>query len=254
MALIRRLRQDRADDRRPFADAFDAVFGERHLSWLCFKRSSLASLGFVASLSLWYVTLTYDRADVLPIIAFGLLTGLFNVPMDYASLLKTRFVIKTIRDRNIRSASLGLLLLDAGLSYSLGFMSCFGASYAALSIWAAGASPYQDPQRFFADWRYVTDPHMFLSVLNINEVASLGPQAVPWLATLMTSLWLWLFMASGLVSRLSRFMNFGFVGLRRWLDVERQPFLAIGVMSIAIVTIAYILFAPIAVLRRMRVI
>ena len=48
-----------------FAAVFDSVFGERHLSWTCFRRSCLASLSSVLIMVCFWWTLYGDTASRL---------------------------------------------------------------------------------------------------------------------------------------------------------------------------------------------
>ena len=78
-----------------FAALFDRVFGERHLSWRCFFRSSIASLAAVAVMTVIWAALrpmdalnayfTMIMRDWAVIIAMTLVA--FNLLPDYASLL-----------------------------------------------------------------------------------------------------------------------------------------------------------------------
>jgi hypothetical protein len=100
---------------RTFARVFDQVFGSRHLSWLCFRRSCLASLIAVAASVIYlgvYMMPGWHRAMetalheghqlalmafVLLIISFflGLAIPFFlaNIIPDYLSLLETRYIL-----------------------------------------------------------------------------------------------------------------------------------------------------------------
>ena len=88
-----------------FCKLFDTVFGTKHLSWSCFRRSAVAS--FIAVIALWFLVdpllglLNYRTASGLDIREALLLGALINVIPDYISLLETRWLL--YRFQNIRS-------------------------------------------------------------------------------------------------------------------------------------------------------
>ena len=63
-----------------------------------------------------------------------------------------------------------------------------------------------------------------------------------------TSVWLWLYAASVLVSRVLLRMNNGVGFLLRVTDVERQPFRSMGFVSVIIVSVLFALGLPVVLL------
>ena len=63
-------------------------------------------------------------------------------------------------------------------------------------------------------------------------------------STFLTSVWLWLYAASVLVSRVLLRMNNGVGFLLRVTDVERQPFRSMGFISVIIVSVLLTLGLP----------
>ena len=103
-----------------FASLFDRVFTERHLSWRCFFRSSVASFAAVVVISLTVaavdpsISLTLPTVD--PTISVGLFEGVFliylllfslviNLLPDYLSLYETRLALGSTSESPRRSAS-----------------------------------------------------------------------------------------------------------------------------------------------------
>lgn len=91
-----------------FASGFDRIFGERHLSWTCFRRSCLASLLSVAVVMLVWGALeprefrrVFDASAgfgvLLVALIFPVLTAGLNFLPDYLSLLETRWAIQRMR-------------------------------------------------------------------------------------------------------------------------------------------------------------
>ena len=63
-----------------------------------------------------------------------------------------------------------------------------------------------------------------------------------------TSVWLWLYAASVVVSRRLLRMNSGVGFLLRVTDVERQPFRSMGFVSVIIVSVLFALGLPLVLL------
>ncbi len=95
-----------------FANWFDRVFGDKHLSWKCFFRSCLASLAAVVLVTLIWVALRpqeialvfrgfWHAPSELGLIQLILLYFLaLNLLPDYISLLETRYIIRLMAKRD----------------------------------------------------------------------------------------------------------------------------------------------------------
>jgi len=211
-----------------FALLFDRVFGERHLSWRCFKRSSVASL-VAAAVSALVISPVWTRmmfgdvpleTDVLSWVAAGAAVAvLINLVVDYLSLLETRLVLRYIE-------SSGWLLL--------GLVADFVVT--ALIGWVVWGAVF----RFV--WEPVSD------TANIVSVSVLSSVFIGFLSTFMTSVWLWLFAGSVPLSRLLLGMNSGVGFLLRVTDIERQPFRSMGFVSVILVSGLFALGLPLVLL------
>ena len=71
-----------------------------------------------------------------------------------------------------------------------------------------------------------------------------GLEAIYFYSAFFTSVWLWLYAASVLVSRVLLRMNSGVGFLLRVTDVERQPFRGMGFVSVFIVSCLFALGLP----------
>jgi len=74
------------------------------------------------------------------------------------------------------------------------------------------------------------------------------PLGIFFYSAFFTSVWLWLYAASVLVSRVLLRMNSGVGFLLRVTDVERQPFRSMGFVSIILVSGLFALGLPLVVL------
>jgi hypothetical protein len=67
-----------------------------------------------------------------------------------------------------------------------------------------------------------------------------------WLPTFFTSIWLWLYAGSGFLLKAARRFDIGFQWFNSKFDIEKKPLQAIGLVSGAIVAVAYWSFALVA--------
>jgi len=143
---LKRLDLDGATSRWPttFISLFDSVFGRRHLSWLCFFRSCVASSCVVAMVLLVWAAFHWNsvrimtklgpRASFVFVVLLTITTSV-SLIADYVSLLKTRYILQRMRGTISFAQVVGLLALDllatgclalgvyAGVWWSFAFLS-----------------------------------------------------------------------------------------------------------------------------------
>jgi len=111
------------------------VFGARHLSWQCFRRSVVYSLCVVTIIFVIWAALfpgvlgRVTRGATHPARAYGLLLILsiltfgINVLPDYVSLLQTRWILQVMtRTRNV-VVTIGLLLANLAAAATISGLS-----------------------------------------------------------------------------------------------------------------------------------
>ena len=213
-----------------FARVFDRVFGERHLSWRCFWRSTLASyLVLLVSFSL--LLLRVGEAEGIGAalracaeIPGALLLGLFsNVMPDYVSLLETRFTLSLMR--NARSTLVITGLVCADLLFSI---LCAGV---AAIVWTYGESVVTGRIKLSEIGLQVV-----VGYIRSDQRAKILTYVVP---AFFTSIWVWLYASSGFVLRAARHLDMGFNWFDRHFDVEKQPLQCIGLVAGALVAVVY---------------
>jgi hypothetical protein len=141
-----------------FSAVFDSVFGRRHLSWRCFRRSCIASVAASAVLlltwfhlrpadarewwmSVWSVT-GVGSLSLLYVAAFLLTIGFV---FDYASLLETRWIIGKMTKALSFRALFGLLAIDVMLSAVIAWVGIRIATtvfYWLISLFIVNVDPY----------------------------------------------------------------------------------------------------------------
>jgi hypothetical protein len=247
-----------------FRDAFDRVFGARHLSWRCFSRSCAASLlSVTAVLAFWLTTrpearmLASDPALLGAVVWLVALTGLMNFVPDYFSLLETRFLLGKAAGRWRTGA---ILLVDALVTAAISFVLIrvsmevvYGSGVVIGSGSGSIVATDGVAQRAidFGRWSdQLTDMVLFresyggitLSMV-VDGSSGYGEVPVPvgiffWSA-FVTSAWLWLFaLAHTLLSVIAR-LGEGFAPILRLFEVQVAPFRAMGFASVLLVSVAF---------------
>lgn len=236
-----------------FADLFDLVFGVRHLSWRCLGASALASIlsatlvvflfwglgvGFVGDLGMLFTDtrIPTDERVWIAVSLTGmllLLAVIFTILPDYLSLLQTRYMIGWVK-RSPRRFPL-LLIADGAVTalialiwmwFSIAVIGRQNATVGEIASIPLGSDP-RSPR----------------------EIGAIGPFAFPFFySTFFTSVWLWFYAASVLLSRVLLKMNSGVGFLLRVTDVENQPFRSIGFVSVLIVSGLFLLGLPFVLL------
>ena len=104
-----------------FIETFDAVFGKHHLTFKCFRRSSIVSISLVILLmllhcsmypeSVWAQTMQSRIGQIIVLVITLLMAIVVNLLPDYISLLETRLILRYISQTNsVKRLSLFLLL------------------------------------------------------------------------------------------------------------------------------------------------
>jgi hypothetical protein len=216
-----------------FSRLFDRVFGERHLSWKCIWRSTVASL--TVSTVVFLFTMFSSRGPFLatPITwstlqahpsflwTFVVIIIQVNVLPDYLFLLKTRWLLSCMK-RHISTAWwVTLIVTDF-------FLTLYLANDAVL----IGLS--SDPS--------VARKTMGYSVVRILvwwKLLSAEGEWVFFYPAFFTSIWLWLYAGSGFILKAARRFDVGFDWFNRKFDIEKKPLQSIGLVAGASVATAY---------------
>lgn len=200
-----------------FCNLFDAIFGEKHLSWRCFVRSSIASVLAVLALYLLFAqvlgVLDERMLGELDLWQAILLGAAINIIPDYISLFETRWLLKQFERVTSFPAQLLVLLGDLVLS---GAIIWLGVTVFHV---ARGAAP--------------PGPVEMLALFSIFSVF--------FYSTFLTSVWAWLYCASSWFMRL-----FVQTPLGRILPIERTPLRQVGLVGGAIVFAVCLILGPVS--------
>jgi hypothetical protein len=254
-----------------FAKLFDRVFGQNHLSWRCFWRSSVASLltsliavataflleperGILSSnqraptltillnaldnLSSWSLFVKFrGHESIGAVYRFG--QGFY--PMSVLDWFVIAFLaITTLFLTNLAPDYLSLLetrwLLKA-------FRSTKISSVAALLlldlVLTAGLSVAWNGAYFILDtelWKVKGWLLMMRDIVIRNAFLGRDWFVIP---SMFTSIWLWLYAGSGFLLKAARRFDIGFDWFNRKFDIEKKPLQSIGLVAGALVAVVY---------------
>ncbi len=230
-----------------FVEVFDLVFGEKHLSWRCFGRSCLASVGAVLVVTVYWAALR--PREVLAALrgsqaantalSYFILTLLLSLWPDYVSLLKSRRLIGWMnrRPRILRllaglAFDLSATIILVGFSWYIYLLLKFIVLYG--GVYSVGL--------IFRLPLYLTVVAMWGSY-SLSAAPGFPPEGIwPW-ATLFTTAWATLYAVAGGLLILARYMGIGLSAARWGLDIDTKPIMSLGVVAMGVVTAAYVIMA-----------
>lgn len=236
---------------RAFAGVFDRIFGERHLTWICFFRSAIASAAcyfIIAAVMLSLIELdpagqsTQTKADIFYVllVAFVLVGLTVNTLADYISLMETRYLINKMIKRPSKTFIVLALIADAVFTTAIYAISLTLVVFVLLDV-----------------ANYIIDDiaHSTLGIdRNIVDFVLFGQKfegfflvlIITFATTLFTSVWVWLCLLGwGFVRNAARFQTL-LQALQFALPIKTSPMRAIGEIAAtatALVFVALSLFS-----------
>lgn len=229
---------------RWFIEAFDRIFGDRHLSLRCFSRSCVASIMAVLVITIMWVVLdptSFKRffssegvAGIFAILVFALM---LNLVPDYLSLLETRLILRRVAHAGAKSLIV-VMILDVIITGGIFF--CW-----VVAIFLILALVIGEPVGVNVD-EYLE----FLSGLILFRVYEDPPitLGIFFYSTYFTSVWLHLFIVSSVATNL--LYSLGRIGnwVMALLDIEGKPFQSMGLIAVGLLTIAFAIYAIMGVI------
>lgn len=233
-----------------FARLFDQAFGEKQLSWKCFLRSCRATI--VVSLIFYLLVMIKSHgspmmsfmsfinrtaSEVDQSVAAGWFVIIWMISMtlipDYISLGETRWVLGRMKKAS-SGVIVSLLVADFILTILIVFCSIgiFALIFAVL--FAVGMDSLMIPDL----------PKIMSDALELAWNAfTWNPEfdyfTPPVYSTFLTSIWIWLFVISGLLVKTAVQTQGVWHRLRGLLDIDNQPFLCIGIVAGLILAIVW---------------
>lgn len=227
-------------------ELFERLFGKRHFSALCIFRSATFSLAaIVFLLALGFLT-HYSYFQTMPAFVaghpgfrikyFGYI--MWSLVPDYFNLYKTRLIIYWTTRHNLPIVVLiAILVLDVGVSYLVFaslyfFFECLNMGYqlvtlGAINVWRLPSTVFWIFKNNVLD-ELITKPSTLGMIMRgpvANEVAVL------FYAGLLPSIWLWLYTAATMVTRIVTRAKGLIKSVVYFLDVEEHPIRSVGLVA-----------------------
>jgi hypothetical protein len=225
-----------------FAQLFDRVFTEHHLSWKCFVRSCIASIAAVLVMTAVYIIVSRvplmggsEQTGGLHLMVVGMLlyAVLFNFVADYISLLESRYIIGKMSKTQSGRQWFILLFVDIILTAAIFIVT--GCLIFSLITLIQGRIPN------LIRWLSLIGYGLTLNIM--SEDSSLGLMGIFFYSTFFTSAWVWGYAISGfLIKAISRTRR-GLQFLLKNLDIEHKPFKSMGFILIVAISAGYLVGA-----------
>ena len=237
-----------------FAAAFDRVFGEKHWSWRCFRRSAVASVLSVGILFGIYWSIYgnvgesfWGLADDEPS-PTALMSGLpaillfaaLNVAPDFVSLLQTRWVLRWLQVR----PGWALVVLDGVATAVIA-----AGTFLVFHVGLFGSVSHGSFDPAWSDI-FAAIPENLYGLISLDpEMSMFGTTlGIFFYSTFLTSIWLWLYLAAGAAVRVAGGFNVGLRWLRGFTDLDQQPFRSLGFAAVLITTLIFLAGIPLILL------
>jgi hypothetical protein len=215
---------------------FDRLFGEKHISWRCFRRSVVSTLiTSTVAVLLTVVTSTHEqtalRVRVNPIYLF-IFAVIGNAVPDYMSLLKSRGLIAGVARWSPHVVLTVIAMVgDVALSVTFGLVAALMAGVLgiiSITVISPGIPEWSEFPRY--------PDLIFDDAMRHSAGLYLLPASV-------ISGWFCIYASSGVLLKAARQLDAGFERIKRWFDIENKPLQAIGLVSGAICAFVYWAFA-----------
>jgi hypothetical protein len=212
---------------------FAAVFGDRHFSWRCIKRSfiisilaNLFSLALVILLNPQSEFLANDSPVTVPVV---LGWALFAVIPDYLNLYKTRMILDLLdRFKNLTSKVLLMTLLLDFLVGLLLFSAIFGTVEGALGAYLYdGIVP--TVSQLVGDLLSENTSHLLWLLSNGDY------QSGFFFTSMLPSAWLWTSIGAMLLGRAWMRADPEVTLFRKIFDVDKSPIQSLGAIAAGLV-------------------
>jgi hypothetical protein len=175
--------------------------------------------------------------------ASDLEAALFNFLPDYLSLLKTRAIIAYMMQNPSRVGNYLLLVVDTLASFGIWLIAFFSLSWIIHGV-GYGHAPHIAAVQAYYDSS--GRPGIFFFIKHPPDGSGttiIDPMNIFLYSTLFTSVWVWLYVLSGWLTRTFRFVKKWGSVLTPYLNVEEKPLHSLGVVAICFESLLYWLVA-----------
>ena len=217
-----------------FIAVFDGIFGKKHLSWRCIRRSCIASFVAVLILTLfWYAIHSDDFYSIVSVTSpkrfipiYLLITVLFNPIPDYFSLLETRWIIGKIKNTNSTKKILYFLALDIVATVSIFLIGMIISLFLLIHILPFIFKDYSSLTYLETLSHYLSE--LYYSITLNSEHGNDITVGVWLYSTFFTSIWVWIYFISGTIIKILVSFAKLFDYVRKIIDIDRNPLRSMG--------------------------
>jgi hypothetical protein len=246
-----------------FETLFETVFAHNHFSTKCFGRSCFASLVSLVVLVLitmgsYQENLLGEPVNVSYFTSTGILRNQITAPFwkylaiasivgliipDYISLFETRLMLRVLRwIRGVSVGSILVLVLDGVITFSTAIIGA-NVGYAFSSHFLEAAwlgrvlEVFTIPGLAFDVMHRLTEYMREVFLVSKNGQSGYSVTRLIVFPGCLSSIWLWLYVASGFIVKFSRWFDAVFDWFNSKVDIERKPLSAIGLVAGALVAV-----------------
>lgn len=217
-----------------FTEVFDRMFGQKHLSWKCFRRScAVSAIGAFLMLCIWatrhpdQLVAYFHRNDLPPFVELLPNFLLVSAIPDYISLRKSRYLLNIMADPSPAKTS------SAARVFLLIATDCLVS--AAIAMAAYGLYTLFGAPLFRAQDAVQSNFRIFFEWPNLDARLGTMPLAAFLYPSFFTVVWVSLYGLAGILVKIAHSLGL----LWRMFDIEKKPLQAIGLVAGALVALAY---------------
>jgi hypothetical protein len=233
-----------------FAAVFDNVFSKKLSSFRCILISYIVSIIAVIILTIIWLAINPEgfyfvfKADVkTKILQCLLFLCMFNFSADFFSLLVTRYIISKMSKTSSTTKTIGYLAIDFSVTIIV-----FVVVAEAFLFFVAMLHSYF-PKWYTSRGHEVFEYKQMIAYLielfqygiffksSDDSVPTLG---VYFYSTFFTSIWVWVYVMSGLAVKVGVMSSELLISTRRIFDIEKKPLRSMGYVCMVIVSIIFL--------------
>jgi hypothetical protein len=204
-----------------FKDLFARVFGDRHFSAKCIRRSALFSISLCAAILAYGYYFKVGKGVSLR--GFAVWT-MQTIVADYLSLWKTRILLTR---SSLISNGLTAVIVVVGDAFATLVVTLAFAGIVPLIAHLLGANTR------YALQNWITMAFIAFSWPHIGDSLA-GARRLMWLVPLFTSAWLWVYLLVAYAMRAANYLPLWLRPLSKVMDFESHPVRTIGYVAAAV--------------------
>jgi len=234
-------------------EIFQRLFGKRQFSLKCLVRSacfSVLGVGILLSAAYFshYQEFAADAEDVSPFWQlFGVtefddpllvipgVWALFSLGIDFLNLFKTRMLLRVLKRKSYGPSKLTVILfVDAVIGIAV-FFAFFSITELVLVSFEVGSDLSEATELIQSNFQSVLLPIGHVKDALMTYASLGGIESVFFYASMIPSIWLWLFIFSVFATRAIAKGGPLFTWLIWFFDIDHAPFRSVGVVASVVI-------------------